>query len=293
MAAAPAGADQIGRDHRLAVAGRQRMERAPAEGGEQEEQQDAVARGRALEDRGEAIAAAALARRLRATAHPRCRDRASPRPHAEVRDGAVGRARQQRRRVAAQALGGVVGGDVAAHRGAATGRGDDGLPADAAGERRVAHGDGPVRRDARAEQELDARRPQPPGAHREADAPAGRERQRDAPPADRERHAARDVGALSREDLRGLQSALLEGRDLRLVEDVAHVDAIGGDAHDVEVVDREVAQRVGRRRGRQREHGQGGEEQDALHCSASARRPAPSAALPARAPASQRAASRG
>ncbi len=53
--------------------------------------------------------------------------------------------------------------------------------------------------------------------------------------------------------------ALLEGRDLGLVEDVANVDAIRRDADPRQVVDREVAERVRRRDGRcerQRAHGQ-------------------------------------
>ena len=48
--------------------------------------------------------------------------------------------------------------------------------------------------------------------------------------------------------------AELEGRDLGEVEDVANVDAVAGELDARVVVDREVAERVGARRAREREH---------------------------------------
>ena len=53
VARAAARADEVGGDHRLAVAGRERVQRAPAERGEQQQDEQAVA----LEQRGEAVAA--------------------------------------------------------------------------------------------------------------------------------------------------------------------------------------------------------------------------------------------
>ena len=86
-----------------------------------------------------------------------------------------------------------------------------------------------------------------------------------ARPACAQRHrAARDaqaqpaggLGALAGQHRCRRRAPLAEGRDLRLVEHVAHVDAVGRDAHDGEVVGREVPERVCAR-------GAGGAEQHA------------------------------
>ena len=50
VARPPAGADEVGGDHRLAVAGRERVDRAPAEGGDEQDDQQLIAG----EDAGEA-----------------------------------------------------------------------------------------------------------------------------------------------------------------------------------------------------------------------------------------------
>ena len=63
MARRAARSDQVRRHHRLAVAGRQGVDRAPAEGREQEHQEHALAGGRALEDPAEAVARPAIRRR--------------------------------------------------------------------------------------------------------------------------------------------------------------------------------------------------------------------------------------
>ena len=52
-----AGPDQVGGDHRLAVARRERMQRAPAEGRQEHHDQHAATRGRVREQRGEAVRA--------------------------------------------------------------------------------------------------------------------------------------------------------------------------------------------------------------------------------------------
>jgi hypothetical protein len=56
------------------------------------------------------------------------------------------------------------------------------------------------------------------------------------------------------------QAALLEGRDLGLVEDVVHRHAVARDGHLGEVVDREVPERVRLRGGRQRDERKRGDQ---------------------------------
>src|SRR5206468_7493883 len=106
--------------HRLAVTRRQRVERAPAEGGEQQQGEHALAGGRVGEDGGEAVAARVrggdlLALRLRR------RERSAAGLDAEARVAPVERAAQQIRWIAGQAVGRVPGRRVRADRGATAG----------------------------------------------------------------------------------------------------------------------------------------------------------------------------
>ena len=135
-----ARADEVRRHHRLAVAGRERVQRAPAE--------RAASRSRAarprptaasLEQTGEAVAARARRSRRAAPwrrAPPACRRRAR---RAKLALAAVERAVEQ---VAAGSGAGRRwdrrSGAFDAHGGPVAGRGDDRLPADPAGERVVA-----------------------------------------------------------------------------------------------------------------------------------------------------------
>ena len=199
-----ARADEVGGHHRLAVAGRERVHRAPAERGEQQQEQHALAGGGVGEHAGEAVARRGLApsrgrvaprRRARPTRAVAGRDR-------EARARRSARARQQVLRVAAQAAGRVVGGHARAHGGPAARARDDRPPADAAGEGPVAHLDARARRDRGAvSAQLEARRRQPARAGREGERrgaggaarAAGRRRSRAAAAAPR-RACARHLG---------------------------------------------------------------------------------------------------
>ena len=128
---------------------------------------------------------------------------------------------------------------------------DDLPPPDPVGERCVVEihaADGP---DLRGEVELDPRQLQPALAGRVGDRSARQERERDRISVDHQAKSARDLRALAGEHRPRRKAALLEGRDLRLVQDVVDVDAIARDPHAVEVVDREVAERMGARGGRE------------------------------------------
>ena len=132
---AAARADEVRRDHALAVAGRERVHRAPAERGEQQEHEHAVA----VEQRLEAVRRAA-ARRHRGAARPG--HRAVAGRHPQRRLAHVGRRAEQRLGVDGEIARRVVDGRRRAHRGAAPGHGADRAPADAAREGAVAHDDG-------------------------------------------------------------------------------------------------------------------------------------------------------
>ena len=243
----PASADEVGGDHRLAVAGGQGVHGAPAESGEQQQEEHALARRRVGEQSGEPVRRAPAP-----AARPRSRggERAVARAHVEARRAQVGWALEQRLRVARQPPRRVGRGRIRADRGAASRAGDDRAPADAVAERVVAqrHAARTARRS--AQRELEARRPQPAGAgarrqRRRSDRP-----QRRRPAVDGDAQAARDLGADAPQQLGPWHAALLERRDLGLVEEVAHVHAVGRDRHLREVVDREVPERVGLRGGR-------------------------------------------
>src|SRR3954468_23706895 len=89
-----------------------------------------------------------------------------------------------------------------------------------------------------------------------------RRRQCCAPTVDGELGPARDAARVRlRVDVTGLKRG-----DLREVEDVDDVEAVTGDLDAAEPVDREVAERVSRRRDRDGERGERGENDDqALH----------------------------
>ena len=266
VAGGAARAHQVGGDHRLAVAGRERVQRAPAERGEQEEQEHALAGGRALEDAGEAVAAAVGCSSSCCAAVGRRGggQRPAPRRHGQVASALVVRAREQVLGVGAQAVRRVAAGSAGAHRGACPGPRHDRLPAHAAGEGAVV--DAPTARGfaaaAPASGSLHARERggRPGRGGRRCVAPAGGRSERRRPSTSRDTRAAQHLGALAREQLGGGEAALLEGRDLGLVEDVAQVDAVARDADLGQVVDREVAERVGAGGGaaaRARERGEG------------------------------------
>ena len=200
MARGAARADEIGGHHRLAVPGRERVHGAPSEGGQQEQQQDALPGGRALEDRAEAVARPAVGRRRPAAVAARRGDGPAAGAHPQMGDGAIGGAREQRGRVHAQAAGGIGARHVAAHGGAATGLDEDGAPADAPGERGVAHHDRSPGRHLRMQQHLHAGGVQPPGAPGEARCarPGAASGPRAGPPTVRVTPRAH-VGALARE----------------------------------------------------------------------------------------------
>ena len=201
------------------------------------------------------------------------RQRARARGHREGR-GALGqRAGEHVLRVVAQAAGGVARGRRRAHRGPLARRGHDRLPAHAVGKRlvvdlhpvRVVHGCGQRQLHARERQAaLARRRREPPLALHE----------RDRAPVHGDVQRARDLRLLAREHRGAGEVALLEGGDLGLVEGVAEVDAVAGDPHRDQMVDGEVAQRVGA--GGRRRHQQGqreaGDEERAPHRSAACAR---------------------
>jgi hypothetical protein len=91
--------------------------------------------------------------------------------------------------------------------------------------------------------------------------------QREAAPVDGQHELSLDLRLLARQHGLVGRPALLERRDLGLVEDVAHVDAVRGHAHARQMVDGEVAERVRGRDGRdEKTHGDdeaGGHERPA------------------------------
>ena len=138
----PARADEVRGDHGLAVAGGERVHRAPPERGEQQQDQHALAGGGVLEEAGEAGLPAAV---TPTTGVLRVRsgglDGAGSGPHVEPRGADVGGGGLSVARVAGEAARRVRGGHAGAHRGALAGPHDDRAPPDPAGERAVAHHD--------------------------------------------------------------------------------------------------------------------------------------------------------
>jgi hypothetical protein len=125
------------------------------------------------------------------------------------------------------------------------------------------------------QRQLDSRELQPTLAGRERDPPAGSLAQRHDLSVHLEPEMASYFGPLAAQHFRGREAALLEGRDLGLVEHVPHVDAVAGDADLGEVVDGQVAERVRRRHGRNggehREREEGDADPDSHRSSSSAR----------------------
>ncbi len=169
-------------------------------------------------------------------------------------------------RIRAQPVGGIARGDVRAHLGAASGSGDDRLPAHPTRERAVAHLDPPRVFDASGQRKLDAGRAQAALSLRVRDRRAAGGAQRDAAAVDRQHEPLVDLGALARQHRRVRHAALLERRDLGLVEDVAHIDPIRGHAHPREVVHGEVAQRMGGRCRRENQREANGPKRGADRC---------------------------
>ena len=227
-----ARADQVGGDHRLAVAGRQRVQRAPAEGGEEQEHQHALARRGVLEQAGEAVArcravvvnVAALAARRDQRAV------AGPRPRSSPRGGRAGCPAGPPDSGAGRRLGrrsGVRVRTAVPSPGSATIALQPTRPAKVPSRSRTARGesDGGAQRNSKR---VVSRPPLPRG--KVSRGSAG-QLERDAPAVDGQLEAAAHLVALALEHLGARQAALLDGRDLRLVEDVAHVDPVVRDPH--------------------------------------------------------------
>ena len=237
MSRRAAGPDQVPGDHRLAVSGREGVQRSPAERrGEQEEDQETVgvaARERVGEPVERPILAALAAREAR-----RRRDRARSRPHLEARLAVVGRARQEVLRVASQGVRGIGGGDAGGDVGPAPREDLDRPPADPAGEGAVDQLD-PARaaQASGAEKSASTRvRSSPPwpegklslrdraaGSSRSARPSAVSSRPEEISASSESSSGPRSAPSIVPFPLRVEALDLLEGRDLGLVEDV--VDA--------------------------------------------------------------------
>ena len=267
-----ARAHEVGGDHRLAVPRGQRVDGAPGEGRQQEQEQDALARGRVAEHLGQALVGRAVAG-LAELRPVRRLDGARAGLHAEARASQVRRALEQVLGVGAAGRSvGSLGRRARAHRRALARLDHDRLPADAAGERAVAQLDLLRRVDLRRQRDLDSRRLQPALALGMGDRRRGSRSQSDTSAVDGQRQPPLDLGLLAPQQLGVGERALLERRDLGLVEDVPHVDAVRRHRHLAEVVDGEVAERVGARRGREQGERDHGGHEDADHRSSSAAR---------------------
>ena len=127
-----AGADEIRGHHALAVARRQRVQRAPSGGGEQQQHEHTATGGGVRQQRGEARVGSVRRRGPQPLAGGARRGhRAAAGSHRQGRLAHVGRAGEQRLRIAAQAVGQVLGGRRGPHRGPRAGAHDDRPPADA------------------------------------------------------------------------------------------------------------------------------------------------------------------
>src|SRR3954447_22855673 len=250
MARGSALSDEIRRDDRLPVAGRESVCGAPEQCDAERAEDDPDTKMPPADERGEA----GVRDSVRCAQRPSAREmRRRERPWADarfdVRD--LERAREQVLRILTQLV-------AAAPRVAD----DDLLPTDAAGVITVAISDvRPPRKRRAAENELEPRRPQPARAARMCEGPIdGHEPH--AAPIYRQMGATRDAPReAGRVDASGL-----EGGNLRQVEDVAHVDARAGDLDATEAVDGEVAERMGGCRDRQRERCHGCKQKcDAFH----------------------------
>ena len=154
------------------------------------------------------------------------------------------------------------------HGGPVAGAHDHGLPAHAALERGVEERHVARVCDGREQVELDARELEPALAGRERDAPARPDAQGNRSSADRKPEISADFRLLALENLGRRQPAFLERGDLRLVEDVVDVDLACRDRDDVEMVHREVAERMRRRGAGDQRECQRGDEDDPPHRSA-------------------------
>ena len=262
LARRPARPDEVGRHHRLPVPGRERVHGAPAEGGQEQEHEDAAAGRGVAEDGGEpvvgALRAAAGDPALAVGAPTACRRpgarRSGPparRPGCRARPAGSAGARGSGRRPARSRAPRCRG--PAGRRSPSSRRGPANVPSRTHHPARIAHraprGGSPrawsSARPARADGSSVAR-------------PAGRSATRR--PSTVSTRCRRTSARLRASSSRVGQPALLEGGDLRLVEDVAQLDAVGGHRHLREVVDGEVAERVGLR-GRRQRAGEAGEDQ--------------------------------
>ena len=228
MAGSAPGAHQVGGDHRLAVTRGESVHRAPGQRGQQEEQQHAPAGGGVREHAGEPVAAGALGRR--GGGPPGSRGAVRVPSPGRTSSVAVRWSRgldERVLRIAAQPARGVA---WTARWSART------FPRPAAPRRRAS-------RLARGRSRLAPRlAPRPePGRRRELE-PRGRQpalarpaleprraglAQRHAAAVRRDGERAAHLGPLGRDHLGVGAPALLEGGDLRLVEEIAQLDAVG------------------------------------------------------------------
>ena len=141
MAGGPAGPHQVGGHHRLAVSGRQRVDRAPGERRQQQERQHAAPAGGVGEHAGEAVARAVGGGAGFRVATGRCGHRSVAGPHLERCAALVQRTGEGVLRVPTQPAGGIGLRDARAHRRARARPHHDRLPAHPVGERAVVDGD--------------------------------------------------------------------------------------------------------------------------------------------------------
>ena len=244
------------------------MERAPAERRQQEQNEDLLARRRLGEDGGEPVAGRVALVHQPASGRARRHQRAIAGTHGEARHPLVEGAAEQVLRVVPQCAGRIVRGRRRPDVCAAPAAHHDLAPAQPAGERVVAELDGALVVYPSREVELDPCELQAPLTRRERDRPAGGQRQGDGVAVQHQMEPPDGHAALATQHLGRGQIALLEGRDLGLVEDVVDAHVVARDRDLGEVVDGEVAQgmRRGGRRGREQHGGrEPGCEGGALH----------------------------
>ena len=219
-AARPPRPDQRRGDHRLAVAGRERVQRAPAAGGQEEQDEHAAARGRVGEERGEPGVAAARARGRPARAGG---DEGAV-PGATRRRARSARRLEQRLRIARRPS--VTSSAGTSARTAVPAPGRTTIERQPSRSPNVASSSTTSRgaRTARAGRARRASSGARPAGTIAAAGSGGP--QRHAPAVDGQGQPAQRRGALAREHLARRRPALAERGDLGLVEHPAHVDAV-------------------------------------------------------------------
>src|SRR5205807_9717142 len=195
------GPHEIRSDHRLPMSGRERVERTPAEGGEEEEDEQAVAGERPLEDTGEAVPAPVRGCLRRSALAAGSGERAVSGSNVERGVALVARALDGGGWVGPEPVRRVAGLRGGSHGGSGARPGHDRLPPHATGKGPVVDDDPPgARRASRRQRKLDAGEPEAALPRRERDRGAGESAQRQAAPAGRDRQVAEDLLAVAGED---------------------------------------------------------------------------------------------